>query len=126
MTTLIVGATGATGRHLVRHLLTRNQPVKAIVRSPERVPADSRQHPNLTLIHASLLDLTDAELAEHVRECTAIASCLGHNISFKGIYGHPRRLVTDAVRRLCTAAKANIAITNAQRFAIVILPPRRI
>jgi hypothetical protein len=34
------------------------------------------------------------------------ASCLGHNINLKGIYGHPRRLVTDATRRLCNAIKA--------------------
>ena len=33
--------------------------------------------------------------------------CLGHNMSFKGMYGHPRRLVTDATRRLCGAIKAN-------------------
>lgn len=28
-------------------------------------------------------------------------------MSLKGIYGHPRRLVTDATRRLCDAIKAN-------------------
>jgi hypothetical protein len=38
-----------------------------------------------------------------------VASCLGHNLSWKGIYGHPRRLVTDATRRLCDAIKANKA-----------------
>ena len=36
----------------------------------------------------------------------AIVSCLGHNMSFKGIFGKPRRLVTDATKRLCTAIKA--------------------
>ena len=35
-----------------------------------------------------------------------MASCLGHNLSMKGIYGQPRRLVTDAARRLCQAVKA--------------------
>ncbi|MFQ6617202.1 MAG: NAD(P)H-binding protein, partial [Fidelibacterota bacterium] len=44
---------------------------------------------------------------QHVKGCKAVASCLGHNLSFKGIYGHPRRLVTDATRRLCNAIKAN-------------------
>jgi hypothetical protein len=46
-------------------------------------------------------------MAQHVRGCDAVASCLGHNISLKGIYDHPRRLVTDATRRLCNAIKAN-------------------
>lgn len=32
---------------------------------------------------------------------------MGHNLNFKGIFGHPRRLVTDATRRLCDAVKAN-------------------
>jgi NAD(P)H-binding len=36
-----------------------------------------------------------------------VASCLGHNLSFKGIFGHPRRLVTEATRRLCHAIEAN-------------------
>lgn len=36
-----------------------------------------------------------------------MASCLGHNLNWKGIYGRPRKLVTDATRRLCNAIKAN-------------------
>ena len=32
---------------------------------------------------------------------------MGHNMSLKGILGHPRRLVSDAARRLCGAIKAN-------------------
>lgn len=28
-------------------------------------------------------------------------------MTFKGVYGHPRRLVADATRRLCDAIKAN-------------------
>ncbi|NNE08894.1 MAG: NAD(P)H-binding protein, partial [Gemmatimonadetes bacterium] len=39
--------------------------------------------------------------------CHAIASCLGHNLSFRGVFGPPRRLVTDAVRRLCRAVETN-------------------
>ena len=46
-------------------------------------------------------------MAQYVNGCDAVASCLGHNMSFKGVYGHPRRLVTDATRRLCSAIKSN-------------------
>jgi len=60
-------------------------------------------NPNLEITEASLLDLTDKELEEQVKGCYAVVSCLGHNLSFKGIYGQPRKLVTDAARRLCTA-----------------------
>ena len=106
-TTLVVGASGATGRLLVEQLLDRGENVKAIVRSPDSLPETIKNHDNLTVIHASLLDLSDAELAQYVNGCDAVASCLGHNISFKGMYGHPRRLVTDATRRLCNVIKAN-------------------
>lgn len=47
------------------------------------------------------------ELSQHHSGCTAVASCLGHNMSLKGIYGRPRRLVTDAARRLCDAIKTH-------------------
>lgn len=106
MTTLVVGATGATGRLLVQQLLDRGETVRAIVRSPDRLPEAIRGHSNLSVIHASLLDLTDDEMAQHVTGCDAVASCLGHNINLRGIYGQPRLLVTDAARRLCNAIKA--------------------
>ncbi len=109
MTVLVIGASGATGRLLVEQLLGRGQNVKVIVRSPENLPEVIKNHDHVSMIHASILDLTDAEMTQHVSGCAALASCLGHNLSFKGIFGQPRRLVTDAVRRLCNAIKENNA-----------------
>jgi len=109
MTILVVGASGATGQWLVRDLLNSGETVKVIVRSPESLPKELLEHERLCIIHASILELSDAEIAQHVKGCRAVASCLGHNLSFKGMFGHPRRLVTDAVRRLCQAIKANKA-----------------
>lgn len=106
MSVLVVGATGATGRLLVRELLARGQRVKAIVRALDGLPADIRDHSQLSVIQASVLDVSDAEMAQHVAGCTAVASCLGHNLTLKGVFGPPRRLVTDATRRLCEAAQA--------------------
>lgn len=107
MTTLVVGASGATGQQLVEQLLDRGQQVRAIMRSPENLPEVLSNQENLSLIEASVLDLSDAEMSRYVEGCDAVASCLGHNLSFKGIFGPPRRLVTDATRRLCNAIKAN-------------------
>ena len=106
MKTIVVGASGATGQLLVEQLLARGQNVKAIVRSPDKLPKVLKNHPNLSVIRASILHLSDAEIAQHVNGYEAVASCLGHNMSFRGIFGHPRRLVTDATRRLCNAIKA--------------------
>ena len=107
MTILVVGASGATGCLLVEELLNRGHCVRAIVRTPESLPKHIVNDLNLTVIVATILELTDAELAQYVSECDAVASCLGHNLSLKGIYGQPRRLVTDVVRRLCHAIKSN-------------------
>ncbi|TDJ68346.1 MAG: NAD(P)-dependent oxidoreductase, partial [Proteobacteria bacterium] len=92
MTTFVVGASGATGRLLVEQLLRRGQHVKIVVRSPDKLPEILKSHDNLSVIHVAVLDLSDTEMAQHVSGCDAVASCLGHNMSFQGIFGRPRRL----------------------------------
>lgn len=109
MTILVVGASGATGRLLVQQLLNRGHNVKVIVRSSGKLLEVVHNHDRLSVITASVLDLSDAEMCRHVSGCAAVASCLGHNLSLKGMYGPPRRLVADATRRLCNAIKANKA-----------------
>lgn len=106
MTVLVVGGTGATGRLLVQQLLDRGQEVRVIVRSPDRLLPESRAHSHLSVIQAGLLEMSEAQLARHAAGCDAVASCLGHNLSIAGIFGHPRRLVTDATRRLCRAIQS--------------------
>lgn len=103
MTTLVIGASGATGRHLVQQLLNKGQRVKVIVRSPEKVPESWKSNENVLIISASILELSDSQISEHIKDCEAIASCLGHSMTWKGVYGQPRKLVTDAAKRLCTA-----------------------
>lgn len=107
MTTLVVGASGATGIKLVEELLNRDQYVKVIVRSPEKLPETIKNHKRLSVIHASVLELSDEELKQHVAGCGAVVSCLGHNMTFKGVFGKPRQLVTETTKRLCIAIKAN-------------------
>ena len=106
-TVLVVGATGATGRLLVKQLLDRGCRVKAVVRSPDKLPAPLRDHHRLELVWASILEVGDRELMEQVSGCDAIGSCLGHTLSFKGVFGPPRMLVRDAMRRLCAAILAS-------------------
>ena len=97
--------TRSTGRLLVEQLLIRGQNVKAIVRSSKSLPEPLREDPRLSLIHASISELSDSEIAKHVDGCDAVASCLGHNLTFKGLFGRPRRLVNDTARRLCNATQ---------------------
>lgn len=107
MKVLVVGASGVTGTQLVKQLLIKGNSVKIIVRSLNKLPSIWGKNKNIKIIKASILDLNDAEMREIVSDCDAIMSCLGHNLTFKGIYGAPRKLVTDATRRLCNAEALN-------------------
>jgi hypothetical protein len=94
-------------QHLVNQLLLQGHKVKVIVRSTKDLPAAWHHNDDLQIITASLLELSDKEISEYTADCNAIASCLGHNITWKGVYGQPRKLVTEATKRLCNAIKTN-------------------
>ena len=104
-TVLVVGATGATGRLVVKILLNKGHTVRAVVRSKEKrmnllPPTTKRLH----LTQASLLELDSSRLEELVAGCDAIISCLGHNMTRQGIWGKTKRLVAQSVQRLAVAA----------------------
>lgn len=106
MTTLIVGASGATGRLVVDQLLQQGQRVRIVVRENAQLPPHLLNHHHISITYANLLDLSDEQLINQVKGCEAVVCCLGHNLSFKGIFGQPRRLVTEATQRLCQAIEA--------------------
>jgi uncharacterized protein YbjT (DUF2867 family) len=102
---LLVGATGRTGRRVLTALLERDVPVRAIVRSGARLPADVVDHPRLEVVEADPISMATHELAAHVDGCDTLISCLGHTITARGLFGPPRDLVTRAVRRLHGAVR---------------------
>ena len=106
-TTLVLGATGKTGLPLVEQLLRKKHKVRVVVRSTHKLSAEILENPNATVIEAGVLDLSDEEMAAHVKGCDAVVSCLGHNLDFNGMFGNPRMLCTDATRRLCVAMEKN-------------------
>jgi nucleoside-diphosphate-sugar epimerase len=100
---LVIGATGATGRHVVQQFLDQGRRVKAIVRSKERMlsmvdlPPD--RNTQLEITEATVLDISEENLYEHVKDTQAVVVCLGH----AGVSAQPRRLVLDSVKRLSAA-----------------------
>ena len=103
MKVLVIGGTGATGRLLVRKLLEYGHSVRAIVRNRDKLRQAVPESGKLDIIQAELMQLKPEQMAEYVRGCGAIASCLGHNLTLRGLFGPPHQLVTEAVRNLCRA-----------------------
>lgn len=101
--TLVVGASGATGKQLVQQLLEMGQAVKVIVRASSNIPKSWKNNDQISIIRASINEVSVDEMYNYLEDCQAVASCLGHNLTFKGIFGKPRRLVRDAVRLICDA-----------------------
>ncbi|NNM31783.1 MAG: NAD(P)H-binding protein, partial [Gemmatimonadetes bacterium] len=79
MTFLVLGATGATGRLLVRALLDRGAAVRVVVRDAARLEASIRDDPKVSIVEASITDLGEGDIRELVAGCAGAASCLGHN-----------------------------------------------
>jgi len=107
MTTLILGATGATGKQLVEQLLSMGQTVKVIVRPSGKITDTWKNNNKISIIKANISEVSVNEMMNYLIDCQSVASCLGHNITLKGIFGKPRKLVTDAVKLLCTAIQKN-------------------
>lgn len=103
MTTLVIGASGATGKLVVKELLEQGDYVKLVVRDPTALPDELIKHDKATVIKGDILSYSIEELRLYVEDCNAVISCLGHNLTPKGIFGYPQRLVTLAVERLCQA-----------------------
>ena len=103
---LVLGASGATGRLLVQRLLQKNIDVIAIVRNSSSLANINVSHPNLQIVEAEISEIQANDLTQYLTECEAVLSCLGHNLTFKGMFGHPRRLVTDAVNKVTSAIES--------------------
>lgn len=106
---LVLGGNGRTGRHVIERLLQCGCLVRAIVRSARALPPTWLVHPAVTLVTAELLSLRDEELQRLVRDCDAVVSCLGHDISWRGVFGPPFDLVTRATEKVRSAIVANSA-----------------
>lgn len=103
MTTLVVGASGATGKQLVEQLLNMGQKVKVIVRPTGKTTDTWQNNDKISIIRANISEISVDEMMDYLIDCQSVASCLGHNITLKGIFGKPRKLVTNAVKLLCMA-----------------------
>lgn len=110
-TILLLGATGATGSQVLAQLIAHKQRVKVLVRDSQKLPRHIVENDLVHVTEGDLLEFSDVELQQYVEHCGAVISCLGHKLTCKGIYGNPRRLVSDTAQRIYQAVKANAPAT---------------
>jgi len=99
MKVLVLGANGATGFNVVIQLLKNGINVKALTRNVEKFDSlKSSKH--IEVIKASILEIDNQKLKQYLSDVDAVISCLGHNITLKGIFGKPYTLVADSLIRI--------------------------
>ncbi len=96
MRIFVIGATGGTGRELVRQALKRGHPVTALVRNPARM---RESHANLTVSKGNVMD--PASLAPAMQGQDAVVCALGH----KRWLG-PSNILSQGTRNIVDAMKA--------------------
>ena len=92
---LIIGATGGTGRQLVRQALELGHQVTAFVRTPARLKVE---HPNLRIVKGNVLDYALLESA--VRGQNVVVCVLGHKRWF-----YPNKILSEGTGNILRAMK---------------------
>jgi putative NADH-flavin reductase len=103
MKVLVLGASGATGNLVVRQLINNNVNVKVVVRFGNNKLNDLMDNELIEVVIGNISEFDLIKNAELINDCDAVISCLGHNISFKGLFGKPRMLVSDSIKNICNA-----------------------
>jgi putative NADH-flavin reductase len=102
MKVLVLGANGSTGFNVVTQLLNHGINVRALTRNMQKFEPIKRDD-HLEVESASILEIESQKLKQYLTDVDAVISCLGHNISIKGILGKPHTLVVDAITRIVTS-----------------------
>lgn len=103
MKVLVLGATGATGRLAVKQLLDSKVNVKIIARKESRVSSEVISNELVEMVAGNISEFDLNKNLELINDCDSVVCCLGHNISFKGLFGKPRMLVSDSIKNICNA-----------------------
>lgn len=99
---LVIGATGGTGRELVRQALELGHEVTAFVRKPAKLKIE---HPRLRVVKGDVRDYASVEAA--MRGQNAVVCALGHKRFF-----WPTKILSEGTRNILRAMKA----CNVPRF----------
>ncbi|MGI8821568.1 MAG: NAD(P)-dependent oxidoreductase [Chthoniobacterales bacterium] len=90
---LVVGATGGTGREIIRQALAQGHKVTAFVRDPKRL---SIEHENLRVAQGDVMNYASLEAAMQGQD--AVLCALGHKRFF-----YPTRILSEGTRHILQA-----------------------
>jgi putative NADH-flavin reductase len=99
METAVFGATGRTGRHVVREALAADHEVRAFVRDREKLADDRREDDRVTVVEGDVIDAEAVEWA--IEGADAVVSALGH------ADGSPDNVLTIAAENITAAMEAH-------------------
>lgn len=105
MKVLVLGASGATGKLVVMQLIKRQINIRVVVREGAILSAEILDNPLVEIERGNIAEFNDSEMISLLEDCNAIVSCLGHNITIRGIFGKPRNLVFDTIRNISEIVK---------------------
>jgi nucleoside-diphosphate-sugar epimerase len=106
MNVLVLGASGATGRLVVMQLNRKKIHARIVVRERAILPDGFSGNELVEIVKGNISDFDGPQFQKLMDGCDAVVCCLGHNLTFKGLYGKPRKLVYGVIRRLADAITA--------------------
>jgi nucleoside-diphosphate-sugar epimerase len=98
-----LGASGATGRLVVMQLARNKIQCRIVVREKAILPLEISENNQIEIIKGNIDDFNSDHFKKLIHDCDSAVCCLGHNVTFKGIYGKPRELVSNAVKKITEA-----------------------
>ena len=106
MKVLILGASGATGKLVVQQLIKRDVQVRMVVRESAIIPINISDDRKIEIIKGNINYFDHAKIIDLLNDCDSVICCLGHNISLKGIFGPPHKLVFNTVTKIIEAIQS--------------------
>jgi putative NADH-flavin reductase len=105
MRVLVLGATGATGKLVVKQLIKRQIHTRILIRKSAILDEEIQGNQLVEIVVGNIDEFNDSEIDNLISECNIIISCLGHNVTLKGMFGKPRYLVFHAIKRISLSVK---------------------
>ncbi|MFN7253419.1 MAG: NAD(P)-binding oxidoreductase [Anaerobacillus sp.] len=105
MRVLVLGATGATGKLVVKQLIKRQINTRILIRKSAVLDKEIQENPLVEIVVGNIDEFNVSEIDSLIDENNVIISCLGHNVTLKGVFGKPRYLVFNAIKRISLSVK---------------------